>query len=331
MTGLRPAFALTVDGVDVAVEASWECRVEDQTGIGGDRLEVVIDGAPRYEWPAINAIVEVSMGYRDTVLEKMGSYWVDAVRLEGPPYKLRVTGTPGPVAGALKKDRKRAWTDTTIGQIIADVATAADLPYQVSPSIADQAIGHVEQRGESDLDLLAKLGRRLHAVSRVAGGKLIFVPRHEGLSADGLPLDEITVERDKWQSFAVDQTARPDVGEITALVRAPSWVYYHKVGPGKAKAYKFGTGEPTKRLKKVYATKDEAEAAAAAYRQSQRVHLWKLSGTLLGDARILAEQRLHAPDLHPDVPEDWTIAGVVHTVGSSGFTTQITAERTTPR
>jgi len=333
VTGLRPGFALSVDGVDVAVEASWECRVEDQTGIGGDRLEVTIDGAPKYEWPRIGAVLEVAIGYRDEGLglETVGSYWVESVRLEGPPWKLRVVGTPGPVAGVLKEDRKRAWTDTTIEQIIADIATTAELPYQVSSSIADQVIGHVEQRGESDLDLLAQLGRRLNAVSRVAGGKLVFVPRHEGLSAGGLPLAEITVERNRWRSYAVDQTARPDVGQITALVRGKPIVNSHKVGPGKPTAYEFGTGKPAKKLDKVYATKDEAEAAAAAYRQSQHVNLWKLSGTLLGDARILAEQQLYAPDLHPDVPDRWTVASVVHTVTSAGFTSQIQAERTTPR
>lgn len=334
MTRLRPAFQLSIDGKNVAVQASWACRVEDHTGLENDRMEITIDGSERYVWPSLGAQVEVAMGYRDDGLglDTLGTYWVDAVRLGGPPWALTVTGHPGPVSDALSTQRRRAWTNAPIANVIRDIASTADVPYAVSQLFADVVIGHEEQKNETDLDVLARLGRRFHAVSRVTGGKLIFAPRHEGLSVNGFPLSEITLERGKWWGVTVEQTARGEVGRIVCTVRGQTaGRNVAIVGPGPNRVFSFGSGDPEKRLAGVYQSRAEAEDAADAYRQSQRVTLWKLTGTIQGDPRILAEQRLKVPDLHPDIPTDWTIASVVHSINTSGFVTQVTAEGTTPR
>lgn len=318
MSRLRPAFSLTADGQRVAVRSGWGLRVTDQVGLESDTLELTLDTAEELEWPRLGATLTASVGYLDDgeSLDELGDYVVDGVELTGPPWAVRVSAHAGDLSVKLAEHGTRSWTDATIRDIARDLASDLGIAFTVSDRVSNRVFAHVEQANESALAVLTRIATEQRCVARVLKGRLVVAPRGEAQSASGLPLREVTVLRDQVSRASLTQNARGEVGAIACEVRTGL----------KTAVEVFGSGEPRKRLRKVFSSSTEARNAADAYRAHMAAGQWRLRLTVLGDPAIGAETRLLTPDLHPGTPEAWTVTSATHSVSSSGYTTDVDAE-----
>lgn len=101
---------------------------------------------------------------------------------------------------------------------------------------------------------------------------------------------------------------------------------YRDVRTGERVTITFGDGAPCHRDRKLYATKDEAEAAA-------RATLGDLTrGTLTADINgpgntdLYAECLVQLTGLHPMIDGEFLAKTVTHTFGGGGYTTSASLE-----
>jgi hypothetical protein len=328
-TARRPRFTVKANGERVAVGASWSCRIEDGVGVQADRCELQLDASSDYGWPTIGAELEVAMGYVDdgAQLDVMGRYIVDGVRLSGLPWTLTVSAHAGDLATTMAEQRARAWVDLTLGEIAQDIGDTAGVRVLVSDAIAGRKFGYLEQRDESDAQLLTRIAKRLNVVAKPMDGAFVIAPRHEAKSVRGTPMGSVTVKRDAFMSAELSQAARGALGAIACKLRPlSSGRDVAVLGPGPVRHVKFGSGQPVERIQRVFATRDEAQVAADAYRAARTAPLWKLRGSIIGDTRVAAEMRIKTPDLHPETPSEWTCTRASHSIGRGGYTTEFEAE-----
>lgn len=92
---------------------------------------------------------------------------------------------------------------------------------------------------------------------------------------------------------------------------------------------KAGTGEPVHRLRKTFPTQALAEQAATSTLKYLTQTIAILNISIMGTPSVLAEGKIALQGFRADVPKDWTIQRVVHTMEGRGFTTQLTAEHQT--
>ena len=93
---MKPAFKITADKKDVTAliaERLVSINITDETGLVSDTCEILLDNRDeKLEIPPRGAVLEVSLGYEDKPLTKMGSYIVDDVEASSPPLQMRITG-----------------------------------------------------------------------------------------------------------------------------------------------------------------------------------------------------------------------------------------------
>ena len=93
---MTPAFKITADKKDVTVliaQRLISISITDETGLVSDTCEILLDNREDVlEIPPRGANLEISLGYEDKPLTKMGSYIVDDVEVSSPPLQMRITG-----------------------------------------------------------------------------------------------------------------------------------------------------------------------------------------------------------------------------------------------
>ncbi|MNE41265.1 phage late control protein GPD [compost metagenome] len=85
----------------------------------------------------------------------------------GAPDVLTIRGKSADLRGGMNKLRKRSWYQTTVSNIVDQVAA----PYQLTPCVGDslkgQQIDHIDQTNESDLAFLTRLASQCDAIATV--------------------------------------------------------------------------------------------------------------------------------------------------------------------
>ncbi|MCP3959265.1 MAG: late control protein, partial [bacterium] len=100
---MRPAFLILADSVNITAlvaDRLVDLVITGKAGVKSDRLVLVIDDRDeRLELPETGAKLEVSIGYRESVLARMGSYVVDGIEVSGQPRLLSINATAADMTG----------------------------------------------------------------------------------------------------------------------------------------------------------------------------------------------------------------------------------------
>ncbi|QNM96402.1 phage late control D family protein [Chitinimonas koreensis] len=338
-----PVFRLTLGGKDIT--ADFATRLEqltltDNRGFDADALEVTLsDHDGRLDIPPRGAQLALSLGWAGGAMVDKGLYTVDEVEHSGTPDKLTLRARSADLRAGLTTKKERSWHRRTVGDIVRTIAGEAGLEPAIGAGLAAQAIDHVDQTAESDINLLTRLARMFDAIATVKGGRLLFTKAGSATSASGQPLAAVTITRAAGDSHRFSVADR----ETYTAVRA----YYQDMRAAKKGEVLVDGTAPTagkkgkkrdkrtapsadnvKTLRHTYANKANAERAARAE--------WdKLQRGVATFALTLAHGR---PELTPELPATvsgfkpaindlpWIIAKVVHTLGDSGLTTQLDLE-----
>lgn len=332
ITGIAPAWRVEANSEDITTtirQRLISLTLTDAVGMDSDVLEIAItdhDPEAPVAVPPTGAELRVFLGYDDEV-EDMGLFVCDEVELSGWPGEMVIRARAAPYDSSkggktdLQTQKSRSWpAGTKLGAMVSKIAKEHKLEPAVASSLASIPLPHIDQADESDINLLVRMGKRYDAVVKPAGGKLVMAKRGESKSVGGKDLPAVTINPEDCASWRLTLAKRETAGMVVA--------YWHATKQAKRHEVKVGSGEPVRRLKQYYPTKDMALAAAKADLARRERGEQTLSLSVLGSTTIVAEAPLTVEGFRPDVDGEWLIHRVAHKLDpSAGYSCDIEAEK----
>ena len=320
---MRPAYRILADQRDITDairDRLLSLTLTDEAGYQSDTVSLRLDDREgRIELPRKGAKLEVSLGYEERGLAQMGLYIVDEIELAGPPDTLTIQAKAVDMKSNLKQHKTRAWSDTTLDEVVSTIAQEHRLKPRVEPALGAIRIPHIDQTEESDLHFLTRLGNQYDAVGKPAGPYVLFVPHGQAQSASGQATKAVSIHRTQTSDHRVTLANR---GEFRAVL-----AHWQDVEAGQQVTERVGDGEPVFTLRHTYPTAEEARAAAQAKFNALTRGLATINLTLKpGDPTLAAEAKLTLSDFRRGVDGEWIATQITHELTSSGYTTRVEAQ-----
>ncbi|WLI08317.1 phage late control D family protein [Pseudomonas sp. FP597] len=289
-----PAFRLSVDGNDIAHLISprlMTLGLTDNRGVEADQLTITLsDHDGLLSIPPKGAVLRLWLGWSDTGLVDKGTYTVDETEHSGAPDVLSIRARSADLRKGLKTKRERSWSNTTLGDVLGDIAIGNGLTATVAGALDGLPILQLDQANESDANLISRLGEEFDAVASVKAGCLLCLPAGGGKTASGMDLPHITLIRADGDQHRYLQADRDSYDGVRA--------YYYDVNSAKKQEAIAGGGENLKDLRHTYSDQQSAlRAARAEFRRLQR-----------GSATLSYTLAMGRPDLIPELT--YTLQGV---------------------
>jgi phage protein D len=325
--GLIPAYRVIVSGQDITpiiTSRVISITVTDNAGVDSDTVQIVLDDKDNaIALPSTGVVAEVSIGYSDGGLVRMGSYTIDEVEMAGPPSTMTLRGKAADVTRPIKSAKTRTWQHpgTSPPRIkLADIVKSVANEYGLTPKISDEYANVdydvVHQTDESDLHMLTTLAASLDAVAKPANGYLLFVRRGQSKSASGKDLPVIRLTPSDVTDWSATIAERGNYSGVVAI--------YRDTGQAADVEVKLGdTSGNTHRLRQRYKDRETATKAANSRLQSYRRGKSTLDINMPGRPSIMAEGKLSLSGYRDGVNGDWVIETATHTISASGYTTTI--------
>ena len=294
-----PAFRITVDGNDIAKLISpWLMSLEltDNRGIEADQLSITLsDHDGLLSIPPKGAVVRLWLGWSDTGLVDKGTYTVDETEHSGAPDVLSIRARSADLRKSLKTKRERSWSNTTLGDILVDIAQGNGLTATIASALDGLPILQLDQANESDANLISRVGEEFDAVVTVKAGCLLCIPAGGGKTANGLDLPHIILTRNDGDQHRYLQADRDSYDGVRA--------YFYDVNSAKKQEAIAGGGENLKDLRHTYSDRQSALRAARA----------ELNRLQRGSATLSYTLAMGRPDLIPELT--YTLQGVKDEIG----------------
>ena len=324
-----PVFRITVDGKDIAQRISprlISLELTDNRGLEADQLSITLsDHDGLLAMPATGAQLRLWLGWSDTGLVDKGSYTLDEIEHSGAPDTLSLRARSADLRKSLKTRRERSWSNTTLGEVIRDVALGNGLKPTIAQQLDALIILQLDQANESDANLIARLGEEFDAVASVKAGCLLCMPSGGGRSVTGIALPHITLIREDGDQHRYLQADRDSYDGVRA--------YFYDINSAQKQQAIAGGGENLKDLRHTYSDQPSAlRAARAEFNRLQRG-----SATL---SYTLAKAR---PDLIPELTYSlmgvkdeidaiiWYGGNVLHSLSAeNGYTMSLELESKLP-
>lgn len=289
-----PAFRLSVDGLDIAQKISprlMSMELTDNRGVEADQLTITLsDHDGLLIIPPKGAVLRLWLGWSDTGLVDKGTYTVDETEHSGAPDILSIRARSADLRKGLKTKRERSWSNTTLGEVLGDIAIGNNLTATIAGALDGLPILQLDQANESDANLISRLGEEFDAVASVKAGCLLCLPAGGGKTASGLDLPHITLTRIDGDQHRYLQADRDSYDGVRA--------YYYDVNSAKKQEAIAGGGDNLKDLRHTYSDQQSAlRAARAEFRRLQR-----------GSATLSYTLAMGRPDLIPELT--YTLQGV---------------------
>lgn len=324
-----PAFRISVDGNDIAQLISprlINLDLTDNRGIEADQLNITLsDHDGLLAIPRKGAVLRLWLGWSNTGLVDKGTYTVDEIEHSGAPDLLSIRARSADLRKALKVKRERSWSETTLGQVLADVAQRNQLQLRIADTLKDQVIPQLDQANESDANLLTRLGEDFDAVASVKAGCLVCMPAGGGRSVSGLALPHITLVRADGDGHRYLLADRDSYDGVRA--------YYYDINSAKKQEAIAGGGENLKNLRHTYSDQQSAlRAARSEWRRLQRGSATLTYNLARGRADLIPELTYTLQGVKADIDAIiWYGGNIQHRLSADeGFVTSLELESKLP-
>ncbi len=319
---MHVAYQIIADGTDVTgnfQDRLTSLTIIDEAGQKSDTAEIVIDDRDYLiALPETGAKLQIALGFVGDLVE-IGTYVVDDISGDIAPDTMMISAKAADMLGGIRARKTRSWREVTLGDIVGKIAGEQGLKPLASGSLKAHFYAYQAQTSESDLNFLTRLAKGLDAVSKPAGGYLVFTRRGEGKAADGSNLPVFAVHRSQMKGGSWKITGRGKYGRVTAEWGERGTATTHKVTAGEK--------EPELALRHRYPTESEAQSAADAALERSRRASGRISielGGFRGD--LMAGARADLQGIKPGLTGEWLITRVRHRLTDT-LTTGFDAER----
>ena len=227
---MRPTFQISAAGSDITGDVSSRLvslDITDTVDETSDGMTLVLeDVLGTLALPKSGAKIEVAIGYGG-FNQRMGSFVVDEVTVEGPPDTIQITGSSTPFVNdrggggqaSFTSRKSRSWDQKTIGDIVAKIADECGLTPVVDSTLKDIMIEHIDQVSESDANLLIRIARTYGGILKPADGRLVLAAEQGGQTTSGKPLG-LTITPQDVSSYRITWGGKVQgVKKVKARVR----------------------------------------------------------------------------------------------------------------
>ncbi|RXO38701.1 phage late control D family protein [Salmonella enterica] len=343
-----PAFSITIEGKDVTTVMDarlMSLTLTDNRGFEADQLDLELDDADgQIVLPRRGAVIHLALGWKGQPLFPKGAFTVDEIEHSGAPDRLTIRARSADFRETLNTRREKSWHQTTVGEVVKEIAARHNLKVALGQDLTDKALDHMDQTNESDASFLMKLARQYGAIASVKDGNLLFIRQGQGRTASGKPLPVITITRkagDGHRFTLADRgaytgviaswlhTREPRKKETTSVKRRRKKATTPKEPEAKQGDYLVGTDENVLVLNRTYANRSNAERAAKM--QWERLQRGVASFSLQfaeGRADLYTEMLVKVTGFKQPIDDaEWTITTLTHSVSpDNGFTTSMELE-----
>jgi len=327
----RPLVRVTVGGVplgNLAFSRLRSVRVTDTAGVSSDTCEITFVNTGALgpaTMPTPGAEIEVALGYLGS-FKSMGLFIADEIEESSPPRSITVTGrakAQGETQSGLApihQQKTRNWSsDLTLGDIVTTMSGENGLQPGATETAAAIIAGHIDQIDESDLSVLTRIALAHDLIAKPAGGVLFVGARAESTSATGNPLPTVRLREKSVSSWSMRRTFGDMVGTVIAT--------YRDLEKAEDVEVEVGEGEPVRRLKGRFRSKETATTAAETEARRASRARESFEATLPGNPNIVADGRIVPMDFSAAASGEWVITSATHQVGESGYSTAFKSER----
>jgi len=208
----------------------------------------------------------------------------------------------------------------TVGAVVERLAGDNGLTARCHPDLASRPVSAAEQHNKSDMQFLRDLGRHHDAVATVNAGCLIFAPRGALTTASGKEIPGAVLFRSRCVEVSWRRASR-DKDQNGAEAQ------WHDNAAGKRRTVHKG-GAKKKRLKRIYASEEDAATAAQSETNRQKRASATLEATLAwGNPLLTPGMPIEARGFRAHIDgENWQIASSEHAMDPSGFKTRLLME-----
>lgn len=196
---MNKKFTLAANGVDItdALEGRLiSLSLTDERTGDTDQLTVEIDNSDdEIALPPPDAKLAISLADSNGLMVDMGEFAVDTSELNIETNQITIVARSADIAASLNVRREVSYHETTLSDIITQIASRNGLETVISAVFNTKTIEHFDQTSESDLSVLNRLGDLYDAMAVVKAGRVIFMPLGESKTLSGQPLPAVDVER----------------------------------------------------------------------------------------------------------------------------------------
>ncbi|GHT91944.1 hypothetical protein FACS1894122_05090 [Alphaproteobacteria bacterium] len=314
---MTPDFIVKINGSDsteIIKKRLISISTNDEAGFKSDSCEIVLDDFDdAIALPQSGAKIEVSLGYKETGIIKIGDYFLKEVSVEGPRQVMHIRAHA--INNSLRSQISDSF-DGTIGELVNKIATSQGLKPAVAQELANIKLDNIEQFGESSLNLLTRLAGQYGAVAKPSNGFLVFAPDMSASSVSGLALPSHTIYINDVSNYKCEFRECESYGSVVTK-------WYDKKNATYQEA-KVGDGEPVYEIKEV--ANDEESAKKTAEAKLKRIEKENLTFNFStrGMPELFAESAIIISGFKKKIPTNWIMTHVQHSLSSSGFTTSVT-------
>lgn len=327
-----PAFSITIEGKDVTTVMDarlMSLTLTDNRGFEADQLDLELDDADgQIVLPRRGAVIHLALGWKGQPLFPKGAFTVDEIEHSGAPDRLTIRARSADFRETLNTRREKSWHQTTVGEVVKEIAARHNLKVALGQDLTDKALDHMDQTNESDASFLMKLARQYGAIASVKDGNLpvITITRKAG---DGHRFT--FADRGAYTGVIASwlHTREPRKKETTSVKRRRKKATTSKEPEAKQGDYLVGTDENVLVLNRTYANRSNAERAAKM--QWERLQRGVASFSLQlaeGRADLYTEMPVKVSGFKQPIDDaEWTITTLTHSVSpDNGFTTCLELE-----
>ena len=298
---------ITYEGEDISKDLdpyvlSLSCQ--DNGSDQADDLEITLQDRQRLwvsDWfPDKGAEIEASIfahNFRkvgESLEYPCGKYTIDEIEFSGPPGKVKLRCTSSAVTKSLRKEQKtRSWENTSLRTIAEQIAGMHNigLIYD-APNVS---YNRQDQRKESDLDFLSRIGRFAGVNVKIAEQKLIlYAGKSYDLQSPSVAFrpEDLTSWRFKTQAHDIYQACKVDFWDPE---KKEQYTYtFTPDNPPRSGQ----TLQVNKRVESRAAAEEMAKAELRKYNENEVT----ASLELMGDPRLFA-------GLTIDLKDFWVFSG----------------------
>lgn len=301
-------------------------ELTDNRGIEADQLSLTLsDHDGLLAIPPKGAVIRLWLGWSDTGLVDKGTYTVDETEHSGAPDVLSIRARSTDLRKGLKTKRERSWSNTTLGEVLGDIALGNGLTATISGALDGLPILQLDQANESDANLISRIAEEFDAVVTIKAGCLLCLPAGGGKTVSGAELPHIILTRADGDQHRYLQADRDSYDGVRA--------YFYDVNSAKKEEAIAGGGENLKDLRHSYSDRSSAlRAARAEFNRLQRGSA-TLSYTLaLGRQDLIPELTYMLQGVKDEIDAIiWYGGNVQHTLSAdNGYTVSIELESKLP-
>ena len=320
---MKPAWLVTANSVALGGKANARIdsiQYHDATGDEADQLVVEFDDHDNsLQIPPTGAELSLMLGWAGSALHDKGTFVVDEAEHTGSPDKITITARSADFREAFRVKRSTSWdAGTSLQDLLTTIASRYKLSAKVGATLATISLQQVTQSGESDSNLLNRLGKQHDAVATVKNGFLLFFPKGQGTTAGGNLLPSATIERQQTTDHSYKK-----VDKKTAFTGVQA--HWYDNDAAAQKTVLAGSAGNLKKLRT--ALPDNQQATEAANAEWQRIQRGAATMSLTiapGSPELVNGQPITlngwktAIDAH-----QWLIDDLHHNIAGGGLITQV--------